>query len=136
MKATVIFFAAACLPLASIGDTIYHCKGYGGGTFWVNTPCSKHKALIDRIATVPSGLPWDQQVQIAEGQRQTAAAQVQAQTPPQSKDSKCAQLKFERDKIWSRYSNWQYQPVEVVNPDRERTLGIQAEQRSLGCPTQ
>ncbi len=133
-----LIFALAALPFAAAADTIYHCKAYSGGTFWAQQHCSKHQALIDRIATVPSNLPWDQQVAIAEAQRNNAAAVVKAQTTESSanKQDQCARLKAERDKIWSRYTNWQFQPPEVVGPDRARTIGIQAEQSRLGCPTQ
>ena len=81
-------------------------------------------------------MPFDQQVQIAEGQRSAAMAQLNSQTSEPTAEIRCVQLKNERDKIWSRYSNWQFQPPEVVGPDRQRTLGIQAEQQALRCPTQ
>ena len=131
-----LLFTLALLPLGASADTIYHCKAYGGGTFWASSHCSNHKALIDRIATVPSGMPWDQQVQIAESQRNAATAESAPASPQITPQSRCATLKAERDKIWSRYTNWQFQPPEVVGPDRQRTLGIQAEQQRLGCPTQ
>lgn len=132
MKALVL--AVLLVPIAGYADTIYHCKAYSGGTFWSSDHCSNHKALIDRIATVPSNLAWDQQVSIAEGGRN--AARAASALPPESLHDRCGKLKAERDKIWSRYTNWQFQPPEVVGPDRQRTLGIQAEQQRLGCSTQ
>ena len=131
-----LLLAILFLPFSTVADTIYHCKGYGGGTFWASTACSNHKALIDRIANVPSGLPWDQQVAIGERQRAAAGAQRSADSMQSNEASRCAALKAERDKIWSRYSNWQYQAPAVVGPDRQRTIAIQAEQQSLGCSTQ
>jgi hypothetical protein len=68
-------------PVPSSG-TIYHCKDYGGGTFWAQAHCSKHNALIDRMASVPSGMPFQQQVEIAEQQRQEAARILQAAAQP------------------------------------------------------
>lgn len=62
--------------------TIYHCKAYDGGTFWSTAHCAEHRALIDRIASVPPGLPFDQQVQIAEQRRQAMMTTVQAQSAP------------------------------------------------------
>jgi hypothetical protein len=53
--------------------TIYLCKAYSGGMFWASTHCSGHRALIDRIVAVPDGMPWDQQVQLAESNRAEAA---------------------------------------------------------------
>ena len=131
-----LLLAILFLPFSTVADTIYHCKGYGGGTFWASTACSNHKALIDRIATVPGGMTWDQQVKIAEAQRQAATPQGSTDSIQSDAASRCAALKSERDKIWSRYSNWQYQAPEVVGPDRQRTLAIQSQQRSLGCANQ
>jgi hypothetical protein len=56
--------------------TLFHCKAYNGGTFWVNTHCNQHKALVDRMVSVPGNLSFEQQVQIAEVQRNTASAAV------------------------------------------------------------
>ncbi len=128
--------ALAFFPFSASADTIYHCKDYGGGTFWASTTCSNHRALIDRIASVPGGMTFNQQVQIAEGQRSAANYQVAVEDAQSTASIKCGALKFERDRIWSRYSNWQYQKPEVVGPDRLRTLAIEAEQRVLRCPNQ
>ena len=134
MKALLLIFAA--LPFSGLADTIYHCKAYSGGTFWASTACSNHKALIDRIATVPNGLTWNEKVEIAEGQRRAATRQSGVDSIQSDAASRCAALKSERDKIWGRYSNWQYQAPEVVGPDRQRTLAIQSQQQILGCANQ
>lgn len=60
--------------------TIYLCKSYGGGMFWSTALCSNQRATIDRIANVPGGLPFEQQVAIAEGER-TEAAKLYAPPP-------------------------------------------------------
>ena len=65
---------AGASPMTVQADTIYHCKAYGGGTFWTNGTCASRSATIDRIANVPSGMTFEQQVRIAEGQRAEAAA--------------------------------------------------------------
>lgn len=129
-------FVLLLLSFSASADTIYHCKDYGGGTFWANTTCGNHKALIDRIATVPGGMSFDQQVRIAEGQRKALSKEIAVQEQQDSINTTCGQLKAERDKIWSRYANWQYQAPEVVGPDRQRTLAIQAQQQRLGCSMQ
>lgn len=132
-----LLFAFFLLPVVSLAGTIYQCKSYGGGIFWAAAHCNTHNALIERIASVPDGLPFNQQVQIAQGQASAAAA---LQKPISNADSvrsdNCVALKAERDKIESRYSNWQWQPPEVINPDQTRMLGLRAEQRRFGCPTQ
>jgi hypothetical protein len=61
--------------------TIYLCKNYSGGTFWAQAHCGQHNAHIDRIASVPPGMPFDQQVQIAE-QRRAAIQTVVVQSAP------------------------------------------------------
>ena len=62
------------LPVCAIADTLYFCKAYSGGTFWASAHCSKHRALIDSIHDVPSGLPFDQQVNIGQQQLNQSAA--------------------------------------------------------------
>lgn len=41
--------------------------------FWASNHCSQHRALIDRMESVPSNLPWDQQVLLAQQARNRAA---------------------------------------------------------------
>lgn len=72
--------APAAPRTTTTGGTIYHCKDYSGGTFWSQAPCSQHRALIDRIASVPAGIPFDQQVEIAEQARQSAIARTMQAT--------------------------------------------------------
>lgn len=67
-------------PAPRTGGTIYLCRSYGGTSFWAADHCNQHNALIERIASVPAGMSFQQQVQIAEQQRHaaTAAAAVHA----------------------------------------------------------
>ncbi len=57
------------------------CKSYGGGTFWSGVHCSAYNALIERIVSVPDGMPFDQQVALADQDRAAAAALVQPPPP-------------------------------------------------------
>lgn len=57
-------------PLWSDAGSLYLCRAYGGGTFWAQAHCNQHNALIERIISVPDTLPFDQQVKLAEQQRQ------------------------------------------------------------------
>jgi len=52
--------------------TIYLCRAYNGGTFWSQAHCAQHQALIDSIVPVPAGLPFPQQVELAQQRRQPA----------------------------------------------------------------
>lgn len=79
--AWALLCALMCTGVAH-ADTLYRCKGYGGGVFWSKDHCQQHQALVDRIATVPSGISYDQQVKVAEqGTRATAKAVEQASQP-------------------------------------------------------
>ena len=66
---------------AAQADTLYRCKAYSGGAFWSREPCGEHGALLDRTASVPSGLGFAQQQRLAEqGLRETREATA-AQEP-------------------------------------------------------
>ena len=65
---------------SSSTSTVYLCESYGGGMFWSSAHCNTQSALIERTATVPSNIPWDQKVAIAQAQR--SAAEIAARPPP------------------------------------------------------
>lgn len=84
---------------ASGTTTLYFCQSYGGGNFWSSDHCVKHGALVDRMESVPANLPFDQQVSLANSQRNRGAAlsapPVQAagiDTGVPSKPAQCAAL--------------------------------------------
>jgi hypothetical protein len=58
---------------ARTGGTIYLCRDYGGGTFWASDHCNRHNALIERMVSVPEGMPFQQQVALAEQRRRVLA---------------------------------------------------------------
>lgn len=117
--------------------TLYLCKSYGGSLFWSSGYCSSQKAFLERTATVPSGLSFDQQVRMADTEWKVAAASANTEPSPAVKTAiQCANLKRERDTIEGRYTNWQWQTVDVINADQTRMNGLRAEQARLGCPTQ
>jgi hypothetical protein len=68
-----LLFALALFPLVANAGSIYLCKTYGGALFWSQDHCNVHRALIDRIVSVPDSLPFDQQVQLAQQQRHPGA---------------------------------------------------------------
>lgn len=59
---------------------VYLCESYGGGMFWSSAHCNTQGALIERTATVPSNISWDQKVAIAQAQR--SAAEAASRPPP------------------------------------------------------
>jgi hypothetical protein len=68
-------------PPATAG-TIYLCKAYSGGTFWAQSHCSQHQALIDSMVPVPAGMPFAQQVELAQQQRAELARTLYATPAP------------------------------------------------------
>lgn len=84
--------------------TVYLCQSYGGGKFWSSAHCQQSNALIDRMETVPSNLPFDQQVALASQQRDTALAlsspppvrqTAPAWAPPSNPKATCDALEAE-----------------------------------------
>jgi hypothetical protein len=70
-----------CSPALGWSAEIYLCKAYSGGSFWSSVHCHKQSATIQRIVTVPDGMPFDQQVHLgqaaaAEGSRLAAPPHV------------------------------------------------------------
>jgi len=133
---TWLICAAALVAGSADAGTIYLCKAYNGSTFWAQAHCSQHNAFIERIETVADGVPWDQQVQQAENGKTVRARQAQVTNSDLQRQTKCAQLVAERNKIESRYTNWQWQPPEIINPDQQRMRGLRAELASNRCSTQ
>jgi hypothetical protein len=58
---------------------VYLCRAYSGATFWASDHCNQHSALIERMVSVPPGMPFEQQVQLAEQRRQALSAATNVQ---------------------------------------------------------
>ncbi len=58
-------------------------KSYSGGLFWSTGLCSNQKALIQRMVTVPDGMPFDQQVNLGEQSRAEGEALSRLPAAPQ-----------------------------------------------------
>jgi hypothetical protein len=79
---------------------IYLCKAYDGGLFWSSAHCNQQRAHIERIAPVPPGLSFNEQVAIAQQQRDAArsvsentyVAPVQSAQGPSVLKARCAAL--------------------------------------------
>lgn len=128
--------AAALFAVSAQAGTVYLCKAYNGSTFWASNHCNQHNAFIERIEHVADGIPWDQQVQQAEQGRAAGIKQVQATAGDAQRQARCAQLLAERNQIEGRYTNWKWQPPEVINPDQQRMRGLRAELSANRCASQ
>ncbi|WP_299796901.1 hypothetical protein [Ramlibacter sp.] len=67
-------------PAPQTGGTIYLCRAYAGGSFWSQAYCGQYQAVIDRIVSVPPGLPFQQQVELAEQQQRQRAVSTAPST--------------------------------------------------------
>lgn len=61
---------------------IYLCKDYSDNLTWESVPCSVNGRFMDRVASVPADVSWDQQVAIARQQRDRAHAIAAEQVVP------------------------------------------------------
>lgn len=62
------------IPWWAQADTIYLCKAYSGGMFWSSVPCGQKQATVDRMVSVPDGIPWEQKVALGEAARNQGQA--------------------------------------------------------------
>lgn len=113
--------------------TIYRCKTYEGGAFWSAGTCSNHKALIDRMVSVPDGMPFEQQVRMAEQQLNAKAVSDQNNDNERHRIGKCAAINSELKTIWSKYENGQHVPADIVGPDQNRWRDLQSQRRQNRC---
>jgi hypothetical protein len=121
-------------------QTIYLCKSYAGGTFWSNAVCSSQRATIDRMTTVPSHLPFEQQVAIARGEANAAAALyapppvTQSYVAPQTqslRSSECAMLEAEIQRLDAMAR--QPQSGQMQDWIKARRMEARSRQAALRC---
>lgn len=121
-------------------STIYLCKSYAGSTFWTNGTCSSQKATIDRIASVPGALPFDEQVAMASREAAAAAelyggsmnaVAVGATATPAPQASECQAL---ADRIRA-LDAWARQPQSGQMQDSIRTerMSVMSRRAALHC---
>lgn len=135
MKTLFVLSLWFATGLAQAG-TVYLCRAYNGASFWSSAHCSQHNALIDRMEQVADGLSWDQQVQQAQHGISARSRQAANDSGEAQRAVRCGQLINERTRIEARYTNWQWQPPEVINPDQQRMRGLRAELSANGCRSQ
>ena len=129
-----LLLAALLLASSVQAETIYLCKAYAGGTFWSNALCSTQKALIERTANVPDGMPFLQQVALAESQLNSANALQQAPAPQPSAGGKsCPQLTQERRALDQITEKMIWVPIEQQNANYYRMNQIKMDMARLGC---
>lgn len=60
-------------------ETLYLCQAYGGGQFWTRQHCRQRDALVERMESVPSGMPFEQQVEL--GRQRLAQSRARTEAP-------------------------------------------------------
>lgn len=114
--------------------TIYRCKSYSGADFWAQSHCSQHKAVIERIASVPIGMPFQQQVDIAAAQEQSLESQLRGEQREDARRVTCQTLLLERDQIWKRSGTGTgYVPLDVLGADQTRWRQIESQLNQNNC---
>ncbi|MBS0451698.1 MAG: hypothetical protein JSS14_10320 [Proteobacteria bacterium] len=106
----------------------YLCVSNSGGRFWSPEHCRERGAQIDRIESVPAGLPWDQQVKIAEQQARQGYA-IQRQNVTQHGGATAGTTG--RDPSRCAHFNQQVEQLDIQarQPQSTASLGWIAQQR-------
>jgi hypothetical protein len=130
---------AGAPPAAETGaqatpGTIYRCKSYSGSLFWSEAHCSQHRSLVDRIASVPPGLPFQQRVDLAARAANEVESSVRAEQREGGRAAFCASLRGEREQIWKRSgSGAGYVSITQLGADQVRWREIDAEMSRYQC---
>lgn len=114
-------------------DTIYQCRAYNGESFWSSAHCHTHKALLEGIYTVPDNMPFQQQVDLAQRGVTRANSARATDIDEQVRSAKCDSLRRELNQLQSKYTNWQYVPIDQVNADQARERDLRARRSALHC---
>jgi hypothetical protein len=136
------------LPGPARADTLYLCKSYSGGHFWSDRPCAERQALIDRMVSVPAGMPFDQQVKLgeqarAEGERLSRPPTNAAATTPPARNPgatrpKPAPTRDECTRLAERLDHLDAQARQPQSGEKQDKLlaqkrKLQARQARAGC---
>ena len=127
--AVILLFASA----SSSGATIYECRAYNGSSFFSSGPCGEHKAVGVFLHTVPDGMPFDQQVKIVEDGQRRKVANARQEDSDRSRLGECGQIDRELKDLQTKYTNWQYIPIDQVNADQGRERDLKARRSQFRC---
>lgn len=119
----------ACLallsPVGAGAGEVFMCKSYSGGTFWSSAHCGKHNALIERIVSVPDGLPFDQQVQLAEQNRAQAATLAQPPAPVTVQSATVPSNKAECQALDAQIREWDEMARQPLSSQTQAWIAVQ-----------
>lgn len=129
----IVSFLAMIYAVPASADTIFRCRSYSGGIFWSSVHCNQKQALVERATAVPSGLPFDQQVAIAQGAEQQSASRQSSASAESERRSNCNAIDAEMARIWQPYGDAQHVPPDQVGIDRRRWLDLEARRNAARC---
>jgi len=114
---------------------IYQCRNTQGVAYWSSTWCSHGGGHTVNAVSVPSTLPFKDQVKAAEeflGQKARGAA-----TEQKAKEtaSTCRAIDQELAAIWKRYDRGQFNESAMIGRDQQRTRELKAQRSRLACET-
>src|SRR6478736_4667345 len=98
--------------------TIYECRAYNGESFWSNAPCRTHNALTASMHPAPDDIPFEQQVDLIQKGIQRANNTRTAESQERERLAGCNAVNRGLKELDSKYSNWQYVPIDQVNADQ------------------
>lgn len=121
--------------------TIYLCRTYSDGRYWSNAHCRRDNALIERIVSVPVGMPFEQQVELGKAaERQGAGLMNGSQQvgPPRTPQQARSGSTNECRALAARINNLDAlarQPQSATNQDRIRAERntVRSRQLALNC---
>ena len=115
---------------------VYLCKTNQGATFWASNWCSTVGGITVNAVTVPDGMPFKQQTEMAEQFLRGKNTETAQRDRTREQSFKCKTIDEERAAIWQPYGNAQHVPAERVGRDQTRTRELKAQRANLGCQTQ
>lgn len=118
------------------GATIYECRAYNGSSFLSTGLCSEHKALGVALHSVPDNMPFDQQVKTIEDAKTRKTSVSHQEDSNRGRLNQCAQIDIELKDLQSKYTNWQYVPIDQVNADQGRERDLKTRRSQFQCHSQ
>ena len=130
--AAVLLFSSA----AGGAATLYECRAYNGSSFFSADPCAQRKAVGVYLHTVPDGMSFDQQVSLIEEGQKRKAANAKNEDAARVRQGECGQIDRELKDLQTKYTSWQYFPIDQVNADQARERDLKARRSHFQCDSQ
>jgi len=115
---------------------LFLCRGPDGqSSYWASNWCNTTGGHTVDIVRVPNGLPFAQQVKIAEQIRAKTQSTIRAEDSSRDRYRNCRAIDDELAQIWSPYDNGQFNTPAQIGRDQQRTRELKSHRASLACET-